>query len=379
MPKLTSIETIVVGDGRCRWNLVRVAGDDGVAGWGEGSDCQAVAWEHAVHDVFARRLLGEEALPVPTRQRLGTRGASRLSGAADGFVLRTAASSIEQAVWDLHARSMGVSLATALGGALTDRVRIYANLNRGLTGTSPEDLARAGAEAVAAGFDAVKCAPFRELDAHDPSCDVRVVADAGLARVAALCDAVPSAVVHVDAHGRLNLASAPAIAAALAEFGVGWLEDPLGGEVPVGLEAVKAAAPTLPVAGGELLAGWDPYDRLLQTPVDVVLTDIKHCGGHGALAETAALCRARNRQLSLHNPAGPVAALHSAHAAATQPGCFPLEHAYSADRAARAERLIGDREPTSNGWLLLPDATGIGIDPDEGDLIAEGTWRRSEL
>lgn len=381
MPKLVSIKTIVVGEGRWQWLLTRLEADDGTVGWGEGSDCPSALWETAVHDLFADRLLDDVVAPAPSRHRLSTLGRSRLHGAADGLVLRTAASALELAVWDLHARSLGVPLATALGGRLSGRVPVYANLNRGLLGGNPDDLAAAGAAAVAAGFDTVKCAPFSGADATDGECDLDDRAEAGIARLDALRAEVGMGVhVLVDGHGRFDRRSAPAVAVELARRGVRWFEDPVEAEgFSEGATLVKAAAPALPLASGELLAGAHAYAELLRAPIDIVLTDVKFNGGHGATAEVAAMCRAAGRRLSLHNPAGPVAALHSAHAAATQPGCFPLEHAFSTDRTAQVEALLGDAEPIAGGWLTLPDGPGLGIDPDRGGLTTGGRVRVSEV
>ena len=379
MPKLTAIETIVVGEGRWQWSFVRLEADDGTVGWGEGSDCPAALWVVAVHDVFSSRLLGEEVAPIPVRRRLEMLSRSRLGPAADGFVLRTAASALEQAAWDLHARSLGIPLAAALGGRTVPRVRVYANLNRGLLGGNPDDVVAAGEGAAAAGFDAMKCAPFAGVDATDPECPLDAATAAGLGRVRALRDAVPDAPLYVDAHGRFDRASGPLVASELDALGVAWLEDPVSLDEPDAIAVVKAAVPALPLAGGELLAGWHAYRALLDAPVDVVLTDVKHNGGHGATAEIAAMCRAAGRRLSLHNPAGPVAAMHSANAAATQPGCFPLEHAFSPERTAQVEALLGETEPVANGWLTLPDGPGIGIDPARGGLLAVGDVRRSDL
>jgi galactonate dehydratase len=379
VPKVTAIETFVVGSGRWQWSLVRLEADDGTIGWGEGSDCPAIAWESAVHDLFADRLLGDDVSPLTFGHRLEMVAASHLGAPAEGFVLRTAASALEQAAWDLHARSLGVPLATALGGRASGRVRVYANLNRGLLGGDPDDVPRVGAQAIAAGFDAVKCAPFNGIDAGDPDCDFDELLVAGLARVRALRDATTPARVYVDGHGRFDRQSAPAVAVALQEIGVAWFEDPVG---PAGfsdaIDAVRGAATSLPLASGELLAGSVAYDALLSSAVDVVLTDVKHNGGHRATAELAARCRAVGRRLSLHNPAGPIAALHSAHAMATQPGCWPLEHAFSPERAERVERLLGAPEAVADGWLVVPDGPGIGVDPGRGDLLAGGRCNRSE-
>jgi galactonate dehydratase len=161
------------------------------------------------------------------------------TAAPDGTARRvaaTAASAVEQALWDLRAQAEGTGLATLLAGhpAITASqpgamtVPLYANINRATVDRTPEGFAANAVCAVEDGFRIVKLAPFDEVGYQTSSEDRRRLAEPGLARVAAVRAAVgPDVRVLVDCHWRFDVPSALGVAHALAELGVGWLEDPV--------------------------------------------------------------------------------------------------------------------------------------------------------
>ena len=91
-------------------------------------------------------------------------------------------------------------------GRRRQRVRLYANLNRGPRDRSAEGFARAAAAAVEAGFRAVKCTPFDEIR-HDrlDRDGVEEDLDLGVARIAASREAAgPGVDLLVDCHCRYS-------------------------------------------------------------------------------------------------------------------------------------------------------------------------------
>ena len=63
----------------------------------------------------------------------------------------SAISGIDQALWDIKAKALGVPLFELLGGPVRDRVRTYVNLGSELGGDArrPGDLGRGGREPAA--------------------------------------------------------------------------------------------------------------------------------------------------------------------------------------------------------------------------------------
>jgi len=290
------------------------------------------------------------------------------------LVLATAVSALRTAVAQLDAARAGMSLHRFLGADATGSVELYANINRALHATdrTPADFACAAGRAAQAGFRTIKCAPFDEVSAALPPDRILSAAAAGLARVRAVRSAIgPAARLLVDCHSRFTRATAPAVAAGLAQAGVGWFEEPVQPRTAAAdLAAIARQAP-MPVAGGESGYGTAFFDRLLEAgAVSIVMPDIKHCGGVREAVRAGRSALRGGGAFSLHSPSGPISLLASAHATAAVPGALPLEHAvgevhWRADLITPAERI-------DNGRLHLPPASGLGAALDWPEVRRRG-------
>ncbi|MFN8634074.1 MAG: mandelate racemase/muconate lactonizing enzyme family protein [Chloroflexota bacterium] len=342
------------------WVFVALTDDAGHVGYGEAS--------HSTDDAATMALL-RGALTAPIAETAWEDPAvawGMLDAAAPPGTPRrvaaTAASAVEQALWDLRAQREGVGLATLLGaGSDVTAVPLYANINRATVDRSPGGFAANAARAIAEGFRIVKLAPFDEVGYGTPPEERRRLAETGLARVAAVRAAVgPDARVLVDCHWRFDAASALEVATVLAELGAGWMEDPVPYEDgPAGVLAVRRAAP-LPIATGERLIGADAFVPFLEAgAADFYLPDVKHIGGIGQLLKLAELSRGRDVQITPHNPSGPVSTLASASALASVPHAAPLEFAWG--EVAWRPSVLDPAERVEGGALALPrNRPGLG-------------------
>lgn len=289
-------------------------------------------------------------------------------------VLATAVSALRTAVTQLDAARAGNSLHRFLGADATGSVELYANINRGLHATdrTPADFARAADRAAQGGFRSIKCAPFDEVSAAFPPDRILSAASPGLARVRAVRSAIgPAARLLVDCHSRFTAATASAIAAELAQAGVGWFEEPVQPRTAAAELAEIARKTPIPVAGGESGYGAALFDRLLAAgAVSVIMPDIKHCGGVAEAVRAGRSARRRGGGFSLHSPSGPISLLASAHATAAVPGALPLEHAV--DEADWRRALLIPAERIDNGCLLLPPEAGLGATLDWPEVHRRG-------
>ena len=278
----------------------------------------------------------------------------------------TAVSGLRTAVTQLCAMWSGVSLAEHLGAKPTERVQLYANINRSLFATdrTPADFGHVAERAANAGFSVFKCAPFDEV--RPPSSPDRILDQSatGLARVQAVREAVGAdATVLVDCHSRFERDTAPLIVEELAKLNVGWFEEPVQPTSdPDDLAAIARWAP-MPVAGGESGYGVEFFDGLLDTEaVSIVMPDIKHCGGAVEGVTIGRSTGSKGKGYSMHSPSGPISLLASGHATAAVPHSMPLEHAvYEADW--RADLLV-PRERVEGGHLYITSSPGLGAELD---------------
>ena len=276
----------------------------------------------------------------------------------------TAVSGLRSAVAQISAMRAQVSLGKYLGARPTERVQLYANINRSLFSTdrTPADFGRVAEKAATAGFRVFKCAPFDEV--RPPSSPDRILDEAGtgLARVRAVRDAVgDDATVLVDCHSRFERDTAPLIVDELAKLNVGWFEEPVQPTSdPEDLASIARWAP-MPVAGGESGYGVEFFDSLLDTEaVSVVIPDIKHCGGAAEAVTIGRSTGSKGKGFSMHSPSGPISLLASGHATAAVPNSMPLEHAVY-ETEWRAE-LLTPSERVEDGHLYLTDTPGLGAE-----------------
>ncbi|MFM7422125.1 MAG: hypothetical protein ACKO54_20835, partial [Alphaproteobacteria bacterium] len=165
---------------KTNWCFVLLRLEDGRSGIGEItlSDHEALLAAEVAR--LSGVLKGQDA---SARNRL----ARILPHAPAGLVAHTVISGLEQALWDVAGQEAGLPIHAMLGGVLRDNVPLYANINRGVSPRTPAGFADAARRAVAAGFRAVKLAPFEPMvweDAAEPS--QRAAYAEGLARIAAV-------------------------------------------------------------------------------------------------------------------------------------------------------------------------------------------------
>lgn len=364
--KITSIEPVVIHvNRRGDWVFVFVHTDEGLTGLGEASHSGNDALLVATLGGFAAQLVGQNPLAINGLWR----SLARVDG---GRIAHTALSAVEQALWDIAGQHLGVPIHTLFGGKVRDKLRLYANINRHVvdradTGDrSPEGFARAARQAVDEGFTAIKLAPFDELRERD---HIRTGPQAawrpGIARVEAVRSAIGDAIdLMVDCHGRMETSEAITVGRALADYNLMWYEEPVKHTFPDQLAQISQAVP-IPTASAESVFGVEGFRPfLLERVVDVLMPDVKHCGGLTEMRAIAEAARLRQLLIAPHNPSGPVATVASAHGVCTLPNFLILEYAWG-ETDWRAD-LLTPREPVQDGILRVSDAPGLGyrLNPD---------------
>ncbi|WP_375397733.1 mandelate racemase/muconate lactonizing enzyme family protein [uncultured Sphingomonas sp.] len=351
------------------WLLLRLRTANGLTGIGDashgGDDTATLRWLRQLFD----RLRGRSVFDVTwlrqtTLQSLGRR--------ADPPLL-TAASALEQALWDLQGKALGVPVYDLFGGRLHERLRLYANINRSTDPRTPVGFAAMARRAVADGFTAVKLAPFDALpfDLADPL-RRRALIDDGVACATAVRTAIGAGHdLLIDVHSRLRPDEGLALASRLQPLDLFWLEEVTPADPPIALAAINRAA-AMPTAGGESIqgvAGFYPY--VTAGAVDVLMPDVKQCGGMLELRKIAALGEGAGFDVAPHGPASPIGNLAAGHVAATLPNFTILEHAYG-EVPWRAE-VVDPPEQVTNGALTLANRPGLGADLDAATLRRKAT------
>jgi len=313
MPRITAarLVPIQVSD-RTLWRHVILTTDSGLTGLGEASWNAAPPGFDAMLETHAHSLIGSDLSlqTMSAHSDLLTRGRPG----------HTIYSALDQAVEDLIARHANLPLCTSLNpGATPADVPLYANINRATRDRSPEGCAASARAAVAQGHKALKFAPFDDLTPDKCGSDTgQSLINAALDRLSAIRGTAPDTTLQVDCHWRLTFQSALDLIPDLAALNITWFECPLPETTDAihNLRRIRARANDagMRLTGLESFGRWSdiaPY--ITAGAYDVAMPDVKYAGGLRAILEIAERAAEHSTQISLHNPSGPVAHLHSLH------------------------------------------------------------------
>jgi galactonate dehydratase len=284
-----------------------------------------------------------------------------------GDLARTAvACALDQALWDIEGQRAGKSVAALLTAEPLSEIPVYANINRRTTDRTPEGFAASARLARAAGFGAVKIAPFDALTPATPAAEARRLLAHGLARIAAVRQAIGGdARLLIDCHWRLGPETADQLLAEAEALGLYWIECPIP-EVASEFSAIRqfrarANERGILTAGCELMTGLAGFAPFLEAGLyDVIMPDVKYAGGHGAFMEIAAAAERSGVACSPHNPSGPICHGHSVQVSAAVPGFLILEMQF--DETPRFNEIVaGDLPLPTAGRIQVPDRPGLGL------------------
>ena len=290
------------------------------------------------------------------------RAAGRERAAAGGIAEATAFSAIEQALWDLVGKAVDAPVHLLTGGRLRDRLPAYANINRATRERTPEGFAANARAAMAEGFTTIKAAPFDGFPPLDaPEADVAAAADLGVACVEAIREAVGRDVdILIDCHSFFDVDLAVDVARRLEPQRLAWYEEPVAPTDVAATVAIERAIEQR-MAGGEFLFGIEGFGPLCrERAVDVIMPDVKHCGGLLEARKIAAVAELDGIAVSPHNPSGPVATAASAQLCAGLPNFETLEMQWG--EAAWRGDLVLPPERFEHGSIAVPDGPGLGVE-----------------
>ncbi len=354
--KISSMELFKVPP---RWLFLKVSTDDGLVGWGEPIvEGRADSVQVAVEEM-GDYLIGKDPSRIEDLWQTLYRGGFYRGGP----VLTSAISGIDQALWDIKGKRLGVPIYELLGGPVRDKMRVYAWIG----GDQPDDVATAAKARIALGYTAMKMNATADMEWIDSAAKVQEAA----ARLAAARDAVGYGIgIGIDFHGRIHKAMAKALAKELEPFKPLFIEEPV---LPENNEALVEIArhTTIPIATGErMFTRWDFKALLASGAVDIIQPDLSHAGGIWETRKIAAMAEAYDVAVAPHCPLGPIALAASLQLDFCTPNAFiqeqSLEIHYHQGSTALIDYLADPGVfQYQSGFVNRPTTPGLGIEINE--------------
>ena len=366
--KITKIKT-AEASGHGFSTFVKIFTDEGVVGVGEcihgGDGCSRL-----IEDM-AGIVTGEDPLNVD-RLIETIRRAYIFNGALAGNAV-TAMTGIEIALWDLAGKALDLPVYRLLGGKFRDRIRLYCDCHAG-DDDSPESYARRAKEIVAMGFNAIKfdiddASSPHKLDRYNWSVSPGELAQM-VERVVAVREAIGPAVdLAIDMHGRYDISAGIRVAQALEPFDLMWLEEPVPPENIDAMREVKRCTRTPICAGENLYTRWGFRELIEKQAVDVIMPDLPKCGGLSEGRKIANHAETYYIPFAPHNVCGPLGTIASCHCCASIPNFLVLEWHW-VDRPHWHELVLADPPLIEDGYIVLPEGPGLGVELNEEALAA---------
>lgn len=367
--KIASLELFPVAP---RWLFLKVTTDDGFCGWGEPIVEGRAATVAAAVREMGDYLVGREAGDIEDIWQVLYRGGFYRGGP----ILTSALSGIEQALWDIKGKALGVPVYELMGGAVRHKMRTYVWIG----GDRPENVANAARERLEQGYTAVKMNAVEELGWIDSHQKV----DQAVARVAAIRDELGKTIeVAIDFHGRAHVAMARILMKELEPYSLMFVEEPVLFENEKAFAELRRHA-SMPIATGErAFTRWDFKRILASGAVDIVQPDLSHAGGIWEVRKIAAMAEAYDVALAPHCPLGPIALAASLQVDFCSPNAVIQEQSLGIHYNRGSDLLDYLADPGAfryeKGFVPKLTAPGLGIEINE-DKVREAAavghnWR----
>lgn len=352
-----------------RWLFLKMTTEGGLVGWGEPVvEGKADSVAAAVKE-YGEQLIGHDASHIEDAVQMMYRGGFYRGGP----VLSSAMSGIEQAMWDIKGKYLGVPVYDLLGGKVRDRIQVY----RWIGGDRPRDVVAQAEIAVSQGYKAVKMNGTDEMkwvDSYDKLDDC-------VERVAAIREKFPKLGIAVDFHGRVHKTMAKVLMHKLEPYDLMFVEEPVLCENEEEFTRLRLAA-NIPLATGERnFTRWGFKNMLMGGGVDIIQPDVSHCGGIWELRKIAAMAEAYDVSLAPHCPLGPIALAACLAVDFCTPNAFIQEQSAGIHYNEGYDLLnyIKNRKiyEYKDGNCEIFSAPGLGVEIDEDYVrrMAEGGHR----
>jgi galactonate dehydratase len=327
----------------------------GIVGTGEAGLWAHHRWVYEAIQDLAEYYVGKDPRRMEHHYQVVSRSTHFM-----GSVLSAAMSAMDVAMWDILARSVDMPVYQLLGGKVRDKVKVFANVG----GSTLEERALSAAENVGKGFLSLRTLPF--FPGWAAKTPTKKIKDA-VEIVRAIREAVGDEIdLGLELHRNMQPDEAILLAQELAPYRVLYYEDPLAPESVEALEYV-ARHIDLPIATGERFYNIYQFRELIdKKTVTWIRPDLSLAGGYTQATKIAGMAEASFVGIFPHLMGSPVntAAFVQFDAATYN---YVL-HEYNSLNEHPLNEIIDPPLVYEDGYILVPDRPGIGVDIREDKL-----------
>jgi galactonate dehydratase len=283
-----------------------------------------------------------------------------------GPVIGSAISGIDQALWDIRGKALGLPVYQLLGGPMDARgVRGYYHAEA----ETLEELRKLRETAVSQGVSCFKAGIpdyYEWIETH--ATIARAVKSMQILREGL----GPDIDIAVDFHAKTSPSVASILIKEVGALKLLFIEEPCPPENVKAMARIARRSKT-PIATGErLIASYGCRELIEMGVVDILQTDINHVGGISALWKVAAMAEASGISMAPHACEGPIGGIATLHVDAAMPNFLIQEIcggvAPSHQDKVWEEWLGFPAMRMTEGRFPLPEKPGLGFELSEASL-----------
>jgi L-alanine-DL-glutamate epimerase-like enolase superfamily enzyme len=334
--------------------LVRMQADDGQVGWGESITQwpEASRATQAIIEGMAPLLIGKDPVHTDSLWRSLKEHAWWYGNSG---IASFAIAALDIALWDLKGKALGVSVLDLLGGAVHERLPAIASAHAFRADMA--DMADEIAGWIGRGLHGAKIGFGKKGDAH-----LGYEHDRDIAFVEAVREAIgptPDIMIDLGVKVYWDVSTAIRRVRAMEEFGLAWIEEPLGPADPAGYAVLRGAVSTR-IAYGEREWNLDGYQRILDSgTVDVVGVDPGRAEGITGFRQICERIEVARRQANAHAWSSAIISAASLAVSFASPACRLFE--IKPLRNPMQHDLVASPIEPVEGWMHPPQGPGLGI------------------
>jgi len=357
---ITGLKTYVLKNA----TFVKIETDAGVSGWGEADHDYPTLTSAVIHEICAREVIGKDPFDSELHwQKMYFRG----EDAGTTGLLPGAIAGVDNALWDLKGKLLGLPVHKLAGSFSRETVRVYGSFARGdnpKTRKGPEQMARLASEFAAQGYRTIKARmQIRQLNVDPDPDDTFDV-------VRAVRKAVGDDMeIFVDFNNGYTPAKAIDLTKKLIEHcNIAAIEEPVSYQNYPGLRDVVQAVDIPVMAGEHEFTKWQMRDLITIGNVDTINADVIKCGGFSECRKVAALAHAFDRYIMTHNTRPTLATAASLHLVASIPNAARVQE-YAGERPEMGlGGLFENSLAFKDGHLTIPTLPGLGLVVNESEM-----------
>jgi L-alanine-DL-glutamate epimerase-like enolase superfamily enzyme len=357
--KITNVRAFV----HQKASYVKIETDAGISGWGEGDHEYSPINGKIVEEIFKPRLVGKD--PFISEFLWKDAFFEGYEGGSTGFV-PGALAGVDNALWDLKGRLLGMPVSKLLGGNDLEKIAVYGSYGRRKKGgfKSPEEMAQEGLKFVQEGYKTIKAR--MQLYDRDRNPPFHFTYDCIKAVRKAIGDDIE---LFVDFNNGYTAGKAIELGLKLYEhFNIKVVEEPVSAFDYKGLRSVVEALPCDVNAGEHEYTKWQFRDLITIGNPDCLNLDVIKCSGLTECKKVAAMAEAYEKEIMFHNTRPTLATAATLNLLGSITNYAKVQEFSGMRPELGLSNLFHNALKFENGFLYIPTGIGLGLEVNEKEM-----------